>query len=109
VEVIDGQEVPDPTADLGRVERQQQFLTAVFAELGSSKNPVTLARSASSTTGGLRIDDTLGLFEAIRLAWRLRSLDPTTVVLPTEIGRNESGSVLFLVEPGAQESLDQFR
>ena len=35
--------------------------------------------------------------------------DPTTVVLPTEFGRNTSGSVLFLVEPGAREALDQFR
>ena len=78
VEVIDGEEQPDPTADLGRVERQQQFLKAVFSELGSSKNPFTLAQAASATTGGLRIDDTLSLFEAMRFAWRLRSLDPTT-------------------------------
>jgi LCP family protein required for cell wall assembly len=109
VEVIDGEEEPDPTADLGRVERQQQFLRAVFSELGSSKNPISLARAASSTTGGLRIDDTLGLFEAMRFAWRLRSLDPTPVELPTEFGRNSSGSVLFLVEPEAQAALDQFR
>jgi LCP family protein required for cell wall assembly len=109
VEIVDGQEQPDPSADLGRVQRQQQFLTAVFGELGSSKNPLTLARAASATTGGLRIDDTLGLFEAMRFAWRLRSLDPTPVELPTEFGRNASGSVLFLVEPGATEALDQFR
>jgi LCP family protein required for cell wall assembly len=109
VEIIDGQEQPDPSADLGRVQRQQQFLKAVFGELGTSKNPLTLARAASATTGGLRIDDTLGLFEAMRFAWRLRSLDPTPVELPTEFGRNASGSVLFLVEPGATEALDQFR
>lgn len=109
VEVIDGEEEPDPTADLGRVERQQQFLKAVFGELGSSKNPFTLAKAADATTGGLRIDDTLGLFEAMRFAWRLRSLDPTSVELPTEFGRNDSGSVLFLVQPGADAALDQFR
>jgi len=109
VEIIDGEEQPDPTADLGRVERQQQFLKAVFSELGSSKNPFRLAEAASATTGGLRIDDTLTLFEAMRFAWQLRSLDPTSVELPTEFGRNDSGSVLFLVQPEADEALDQFR
>ncbi|MEQ1788462.1 MAG: LCP family protein, partial [Acidimicrobiales bacterium] len=109
VEVIDGEERPDPTADLGRVQRQQQFLKAVFGELGASKNPLTLARAAGATTGGLRVDDTLGLTDAMRFAWRLRSLDPTPVVLPTEFGRNSSGSVLFLVQPGADQALAQFR
>lgn len=109
VEIIDGEEQADPSADLGRVERQQQFLRAVFSELGSSKNPFRLARTAGATTGGLRIDDTLGLWEAMRFAWQLRSLDPTSVELPTEFGRNDSGSVLFLVQPDAEAALDEFR
>jgi LCP family protein required for cell wall assembly len=109
VEVVDGQEQPDPTADLGRIQRQQQFLKAVFGRLGDSRNPIELARAASATTGGLRVDDTLGLTDAIKLAWRLRSLDPATVELPVEIGSNSSGSVLFLVQPGADEALAQFR
>jgi LCP family protein required for cell wall assembly len=109
VEVIDGVQQPDPTADLGRVQRQQQFLKAIFGKLGDSKNPFALAKAADATTGGLRIDDTLGLTDAIRFAWRLRSLDPAPVELPTEFGRNSSGSVLFLLEPGAQAALDQFR
>jgi LCP family protein required for cell wall assembly len=109
VDVVNGVQQPDPTADLGRVQRQQQFLTAVFGKLGESKNPFTLAKAASSTTDGLRIDDTLGLTDAIRFAWRLRALDPVTVELPTEFGRNSSGSVLFLMNPAAQTALDQFR
>jgi LCP family protein required for cell wall assembly len=109
VEIVDGEERPDPTADLGRVERQQQFLTAVFAEMGRSRNPLTLARAAGSTTGGLRIDDALGFFEAMRFAWRLRSLDPTSVELPTVLGSNEAGSVLFLDQPEAEAALDRFR
>ncbi|MEO7573933.1 MAG: LCP family protein [Acidimicrobiales bacterium] len=109
VEIIDGQSRTDPRGDLGRVIRQQQFLKAVFGELGASKNPFTLAKAASATTGGLRIDDTLGLFDAIKLAWRLRSLDPLPVDLPVENGRNSSGAVLFLVQPGAEGALAQFR
>jgi LCP family protein required for cell wall assembly len=109
VEVIDGHEREDPRADLGRVERQQRFLTAVFGKLGDSRNPLTLARAANSASGGLRVDDTLGMTGAMRLAWRLRSLDPESVVLPTEIGSNSAGSVLFLVQPDADTALAQFR
>jgi LCP family protein required for cell wall assembly len=108
VEVIDGQEVPDATGDLGRVQRQQQFLKAVFSELGSVKNPLTLAHAAGDAAGGLRVDDTLGFWEAVKFAWRLRSLDPAPVELPTRLGSNEAGSVLFL-EDSAQSALDQFR
>ncbi|MFP5256856.1 MAG: LCP family protein [Acidimicrobiia bacterium] len=109
VEIIDGQPRPDPTADLGRVQRQQRFLSAVFSELGRTKNPLSLARAASSASGGVRVDDTLGLLDAIRLGWRLRSLDPTPVELPVRNGTNEAGAVLFLVDPDAQAALDQFR
>jgi LCP family protein required for cell wall assembly len=109
VEVVDGQQQPDRTADLGRVQRQQKFLSAVFSKLGGTKNPLTLARAGSSASEGLRVDDTLGLTDALRLGWRLRSLDPVTVELPTRLGSNRAGSVLFLVDPDAQVALDQFR
>jgi LCP family protein required for cell wall assembly len=109
VEIVNGEEQPDATADLGRVQRQQKFLKAVFVELGSSRNPFRLASAADATTSGMRIDDTFSLLDAMRFAWRLRSLDPTPVELPVENGRNSSGAVLFLVEPQAQEALDQFR
>jgi LCP family protein required for cell wall assembly len=108
VEVIDGSEQPDARGDLGRVVRQQQFLKAVFSELGGVKNPITLARAAGSAAGGLRVDDTLGLWDAIQFAWRLRSLDPAPVELPVRLGSNEAGSVLFL-EPAADAALAQFR
>jgi LCP family protein required for cell wall assembly len=109
VEVVNGEEQPDRTADLGRVERQQAFLRSVFGELGDARNPFTLAKAASSASDGLRVDDALGLVDAFRLAWRLRSLDPVSVVLPTRLGSNSAGSVLFLVDPDAQAVLDQFR
>ncbi len=96
-------------SDLGRVLRQQRFLTTVFDDLGGTKNPLTLARAANAASGGLRIDDTLGLLEAIRFAWRLRALDPSPVELPVELGSNSSGSVLFLVQPSADAALGQFR
>jgi len=109
VEQIDGHNREDPRADLGRVERQQKFLKAVFGKIGDTRNPLALAQAGNSASGGLRVDDTLGLVDAMRLAWRLRSLDPEPVVLPTRIGSNRSGSVLFLVDPDAEAALAQFR
>ncbi len=109
VEVVDGRQRADPTGDLGRVTRQQQFLTAVLGELGESRNPITLARAANSATGGLRIDDELGLIDAIRLGWRLRGMDPEAVVLPTAPDRNRAGAVLVMIQPAANEVLAGFR
>ena len=108
-EVIDGKNRTDPTGDLGRVTRQQQFLTAVLSKLGQSKNPVSLARAANSASGGLRIDDTIGLLDAARLGWRLRGMHPTTVILPVTVGRNSAGSVVFLKQPEADQTLAGFK
>jgi anionic cell wall polymer biosynthesis LytR-Cps2A-Psr (LCP) family protein len=108
-EVIDGKNRPDLTGDLGRITRQQQFLTAVLGKLGKSKNPISLARTANSASGGLRIDDTIGLMDAGRLAWRLRGMHPQTVVLPVKVGRNSAGSVVFLVQPDADTTLAGFK
>jgi LCP family protein required for cell wall assembly len=106
-EVIDGvDQGEDPTADLGRIQRQQAFLRAVFEKLGDTKNPITLARTLSSTADGLRIDDEMGLFDAIRLAWTLRGgLNPEPLVLPTV----PDGNGLALNEEEAQPILDQLR
>ncbi|MDQ2647966.1 MAG: LCP family protein, partial [Actinomycetota bacterium] len=108
VEVIDGREKADQLGDLSRVVRQQAFLSAVFSKLGDSRNPLALARAANGASDGLRIDDDLGLTSAARLAWKLRSLDLEPIVLPVEIGRNSSGSVLFL-KPEAESVLAGFR
>lgn len=109
VEVINGRKKEDPTADLGRVQRQQQFLRAVFSKLGATRNPVTLVRAGAQASSGLRVDDTLGMVDALRLAWRLRSLDPAPVVLPTRFGQNKAGAVLFRVDPEAEAALAEFR
>ncbi|HET6954258.1 MAG TPA: LCP family protein [Acidimicrobiales bacterium] len=108
-EVIDGEEVEDPTADIGRQLRQRQFLQTVFAELGNTKNPFSLASAASGLAGGLRIDDEMSMFDAMRLAWGMRSIDPAPLELPVDNDRNGSGAVLILREDEAQPVLDQVR
>jgi len=109
-ESIDGQQVEDPRGDIGRIERQQLFLSTVFAKLSDTKNPIALARTFSGAAEGLRIDDEMGLFDGLRLAWAVRGgLNPEPLVLPTTSDRNESGAVLILSEDEAQPILDQVR
>jgi LCP family protein required for cell wall assembly len=103
-EVIDGEERKDPTADLGRILRQQQFMKALFAKLGDSKNPISLASTASKVTDGLRIDDDMTLPDAMRFAWRLRSLDPK----PIEFKPVPDGNGLA-PGPETEAALEQFR
>jgi len=109
VEVIDGEEQLDGTADLGRIERQQRFLRAVFSELSGTKNPFALASAFSGLSSGLRIDDDMSMLDAFRLGWALRGIDSKTLQLPVDFGSNESGSVLILREDEAQPILDQVR
>ena len=41
--IIDGKKVVDPTADLGRIERQQMFFRAVMSKVGDTRNPADAA------------------------------------------------------------------
>jgi len=109
-EVIDGQERTDPTGDLGRVQRQQAFLRTVLKEAGSSRNPITLLRVASSVTDGLRIDDRMSMVDALRFAWNMGRLSPESVELPTVPFRASSGAAMLrLDDANAPGALDRFR
>lgn len=108
-EIIDGQQVTDPTADLGRQERQQQFLLAAFSEVSQTKNPTAIGRVAASVSKGLVVDTGFGLLDAISLARHLGGSAPETVILPTEGARIGGASVLVLVQPDADLVLEQFR
>ena len=108
-EVIDGREVTDATADLGRQQRQQEFLRTALAEVGATRNPFTLVRAADAMSSELIVDSGLGFTEALSLVRRLGGSSPETIVLPTEGARRGSAAVLVLVEPDAQTVLDGFR
>jgi LCP family protein required for cell wall assembly len=104
VESIDGEYREDPRADLGRILRQQAFMRAVFAKLGDSKNPISLARTASKVTDGLRIDDDMTLPDAMRFAWKLKGLQPK----PIDIKPVPDGNGLALSDE-SEAALEQFR
>ncbi|MBK5224039.1 MAG: LCP family protein [Acidimicrobiia bacterium] len=108
-ELTPGGWVADPTGDLGRVQRQQLFLRSVMGEVGSTRNPIELMRISSAVSGGLRIDDSMGAFDALSFARSLRGLQPESVALPTYPFRTDGGAaVLGLVEPDAASVIARF-
>ncbi len=107
-EIIDGAEVTDPTSDLGRVKRQQQFLRALFEKVSSERNPLELNEMMSSVAGAIRIDDQTSMTDALELANRIRTGLPESVELPTRPTTVGSAAVLVLAD-GSEAVLAQFR
>jgi len=108
-EIIDGVERRDGTADLGRVARQQAFLSAVFAELGATKNPFTLLDALGGVAENVRVDDDLGVSTVLSLGLTIRGADPATATLPTSRFFTDGGAdVLLLDEAGAASLLAEF-
>lgn len=108
-EIVDGREVTDPTADIGRVVRQQAFLAAVGDAVQETRSPFKLAKVADSLAEGMMIDSDLGYFEAIKLFLKMRGINPEPNSLPTTPIRTSAGAaVLSLVQPDADEILARF-
>ncbi len=108
-EIIDGEEVKEPTADLGRQQRQQNFLRTALSEVGATRNPFTLVQVADAMSAELIVDSGLGFWEALTLVRRLGGSDPLSVVLPTEGVRRGDAAVLVLAQPEAEQVLAAFR
>ena len=110
-EVIDGKVVLEGgLPDVNRTRRQQVFLRAIMAKAGAKRNPSTLKQAAENMSDGLRIDDSMTMWEAARFAWDMGRMDPQSVVLPVTPRTTSGGAaVLDLQQPQANEILDQFR
>jgi LCP family protein required for cell wall assembly len=108
-EVINGQNVFDPSSDFGRVQRQQVFLEAVFNDVGSTRNPLTLYRAADSLVGNVRIDDGWGFFEAVRFGRKLKGLDPESIKLPVLDFTGPNGEAALTLAEQAEAVLAEFR
>jgi LCP family protein required for cell wall assembly len=95
-------------ADIGRTERQRRFLLAVFDEIGASNNPIRLLSVLGGLTGGLRVDDEMGMLDALGLARRLRGFDAENVELPV-VDFNPGATSALALADDAQQVLDGFR
>jgi LCP family protein required for cell wall assembly len=76
----------DPTADLGRMKRQQAFLGSLFRtalSTGVLLNPLKLNSFLSATLSSVTVDDTVTRDDLLNLAARTGGLSPSHVVFAT--------------------------
>ncbi|MFK8022357.1 MAG: LCP family protein [Ilumatobacter sp.] len=111
-EFRDGQWREDPTSDLGRVQRQQQFLAAAVNEtlLDIAADPALVRDLFDATSGSLRLDaalDPLGAAGTLRKAF---SSGLTTYTLPVRGETIDGKAVLTVIDgPETDEILNYFR
>lgn len=107
--------VEDSTNDLGRIQRQQEFVrTAMQRAIDKgARNPVTLAGLVNASTDAVALDDQITIAEIIALGEEMREFDPADlqVFQPPVSGFTTGGgaAVLRLDERAAQPIFDLFR
>lgn len=99
----------DPTADLGRVKRQQLFMRAAIngAIVKWQSNPLTSGRLLDSLIASVRVDPGLDPLRAADSLRRAAEEDLVTYVLPVR-GVTISGYSVVELEPAAEEILAYF-
>ncbi len=109
-QLVDGEWQVDGTADLGRVQRQRAFLSALMGKVSSTRNPWTLAGVAGSLGPGMRIDQDLSYLDALLLMWDLRGgLGDDSVTLPVTGRRTSGGAAVLELQAGpAEQVIGQF-
>ena len=108
--LIDGRWVPDPRGDLGRIERQQDFVRKVMKKAVRTgiTNPLSLNRLIGIAVRNLTMDATMSTSDIATVARRFRSVDPDsveTLVLPTTPQRIDGQEVLVLDQEAAQDEI----
>jgi LCP family protein required for cell wall assembly len=103
----------DPTSDLGRIRRQQDFIRRVLkrAVAKGARNPLTLNRLIGVAVHNVTIDASLSSRDIVRLGEQFRSLDPASVqtyTLPTAPVTVGGADVLRLEQPQAQQVIGAF-
>jgi len=101
--------VPDPTSDLGRIKRQQQFInTALQGAIAKVKsNPLKAGDVLVSSTGALRLDSGLDVLDAAG-AMREAVADGLQTFSPPVVGKTINGNAVLLLGDGWQAFHDYF-
>jgi polyisoprenyl-teichoic acid--peptidoglycan teichoic acid transferase len=108
----------DPTADIGRIARQQQFIRelAGIAVQRSLNDPITANTVVNRVLNNLTIDQNLSKSDILSLVDAFRAVNTNDTshlefqTLPWAPGPDQSGqSVLYVKEPDAQPLLARLR
>jgi hypothetical protein len=104
----------DPTADLGRISRQQEFIRKVIRRAidKGARNPSVLNDLINAGTGALHLDPTLTPSDIIEIGKRFKDFNPdnlTTYSLPVTPANKGGASVVLMQQNQAEPILDIFR
>ncbi len=104
----------DPTSDLGRIKRQQDFTKRVIQAAISkgARNPVTLTKMVNTGTKNLTLDPFTSPQDLINLGRAFQHYDPSTLGtdnLPVTDAVRGGADVLDLVESEAEAILAPYR
>lgn len=111
----DGDWVPDPSADLGRITRQQVFVRRAVAKAVNEglSNPVTLNELVSAGVANVSLDELLGAGELLSIGRAFAEFDSDELVsysIPSEPMRTSAGAQVQLpLMRQAQTALNVFR
>ncbi len=113
-QLIDGEWETDPTSDLGRIDRQQDFIQRALSRAidKGARNPATLDRLINVGLDGITVDDSLTADDIFRLGNRFRNFEPTdllTYSVPVEGDTVGAAQVLRLQAEEAEPILEVFR
>ena len=102
----------DPTGDIGRIQRQQDFIRRVIRKASQAgRNPLTLNALVGTAVKNVSKDEAFSEGDILRLSKRFKSLDPEAVEmlsLPTVDARVGDAAVLRLKQPEARQVIDHF-
>jgi LCP family protein required for cell wall assembly len=107
----------DPTGDLGRINRQQDFIRRAIREALSKGllNPARFRRLVGIGVGNVKISDSLKVKHLLELGREFRSLSPDSIQqyqLPVSNTRHGAASTLDILsrdQAKAEQILDVFR
>lgn len=110
----DGTWVADPTSDIGRIRRQQDFLQRVIAQAirKGARNPATLNRLIQKTQGSVKFDRYMTVQDLLHLGRAFDSFEPGELQaadLPVYNEKISGKWIVQLSQPQADAVLDQFR
>jgi hypothetical protein len=104
----------DPTGDLGRIQRQQDFIRRMLRKALATRNPLKVNELIGIGIKNVQIDEHMSSSDILRLASKFHSLNADTVdmaTLPTTPFTTRIGGlqadVLRLKQPDAQTFIDR--
>jgi LCP family protein required for cell wall assembly len=113
-QLIDGEWELDRSSDLGRIDRQQDFIQRALSRAidKGARDPRTLDDLIEVALDGITVDDSLTADDIFRLGNRFRSFEPSDLItysVPVVGDTVGEAQILRLVEDEAEPILSLFR